>query len=218
MIHQLAPFRFLALLAHAVAATLLFRGVPALVASGLALGVDEGAILKREGLLVAFIFLTLGSLFGEAMLLAFGTSLGLPKLCLASGVLHCLGALFTTWALFDGWHWQSVPVLFALFAFPPLVWELALARPATPVVIACARACGCCVVCVTSRLGPCCSAAAKRLAEGLVACWGWSAKNVAPQLRSLCSRLSQCIFGLHSYSSPGFNRDRRGSDAGAELT
>jgi hypothetical protein len=199
---QLAPFRFVALMAHAFTVTLLFRAVPILVSATLALGADRDDILQREWLLVASICTTLGGLFAEAMCFTFGSSLGSPRLCLFSGVVHCLGGFFTAWALLDGWAWRSVPALFALFTLPPLACEVIVARPLRPVARLCAAAYAAADSCQHTRVGPCCAAHATKAAKGLVACYGWAAAR----------------FDRHTYAPPPSGRRGSGRDPATELT
>jgi len=204
------PFRFFAMAAHFVVTGMFYRGVPMIVASGLpSVTVSNEGRQQREQLLITFISLTLGFMGIEAAFLSFGLSLGMPRLSLFSGCAHAFGAFFSLWALLDGWAWQSVPWLFALFTFPPFVAEMCVARPVGPAKRF-LSSCGTCL-CEGAKRG------AAKAAAGTVACAIWA----GPKIRECFTSLAGCCCGVtRGVMRPGYSppNRRRGSDAGTELT
>ena len=128
-LHRLFAFRFFATFAHGVATGLLLQTERLNARTGMRSDGTAAGLEKRQQYVH---MLVLGSLFClavDAGLLAFGVSLGKPRIVLANGSFHALGALFTAWSALDAWSWHSLIAIFAMFTFPPFALEVLLMQP-----------------------------------------------------------------------------------------
>jgi|AntAceMinimDraft_5_1070358.scaffolds.fasta_scaffold95415_1 hypothetical protein len=133
-LHALFAFRFFSLLAHAVATACLLQTEPLHARASMGPGGTEAGFLKWQQYLHMLVLGSLVCLTVDAGLLTSGVSLGKPRVVLANGCFHSLGAFFTLWSAVDAWGWHSILAIFALFTFPPFAIEVLLIRPVGPIV------------------------------------------------------------------------------------
>ena len=117
-------FRFFALFSHAMATASSYQFIPTLVNAGLGPNASDEAFSRNADSLVAFLHFSIALMCADALFMFMGVSLHSPLLTLLHGCLHSLGFLFTTWAIFEGWNWLTLPYTCALFTFPPLLVEI----------------------------------------------------------------------------------------------